>query len=174
VRVINAVESGNPESQDVLDASEMLADLGGVVALSCGILLVTLAPYLLTSRFASDLPLIQWLVFGWMVFYYPLALFVAASTNSFFETINPLNGLEIVKAHKSFYKFFFFYILISILIGGLVLVTLIKLLQSVSGSPTIVLLPIFVVLMMILGSLVFYSNLVVSYLIGRIKFKESF
>ena len=100
---------------------------------------------------------------------------VAASTNSFWATINPLNGLIEIQTHKSDYpKFFLCYIIICAVAGGAVLLSLVKFLQSVVGSPTLALLPLFIILMMILGALIFYSNLVLSYLIGRLRFKEPF
>lgn len=174
LRIINAVESRRLESTDVLDASEMLADLGETVALSCAILLIVGAPFLINLLFASDVPLIHWLSLGWAIFYYPLALTVAASSNSFWATINPLHGLEVIQTHKTVYpKFFLLYVLICAVIGGLVIGALVKFLQSISGSPGIVLLPIFIALMMVLGSVVFYSNLVISYLLGRMLFKAS-
>ena len=40
-----------------------------------------------------------------------------------------------------------------------------------AGSPVVALLPIFIVLMAVLGSAVFYGNLVIAYLIGRMEFK---
>jgi hypothetical protein len=173
VRIIRAVESGRSESKHLLDASEMLADLGETVALSCGILFITLAPYLLSLLLTRNAPFLQWSGFGWMLFYYPLALNVAAATNSFWGIINPLRGFEIIKAHRSIYpKFFFFYLLISATVGGLVLIPLVKFLQSISGSPVIALLPIFIILMILLGSVVFYGNLVIAYLVGRMEFKE--
>jgi hypothetical protein len=172
VRVIQACEAGRSERKHLLDASEMLADLGETVALSCGIIFITLAPYLLGLLFTRSAPFLQWLGFGWMVFYYPLALRIAAATNNFWEIINPLRGLEVIQTHKSAYpKFFFFYLLIPAVVGGSVLTTLVKSLQSVSGSPLIALLPLFIVLMTVLGSLVFYGNLVIAYLIGRMEFK---
>lgn len=173
LRVINRVETGRLDSKNLFDTSEMLADLGEIVAISCGILLITLGPYLISLLFAPSV--VSWLAFGWMIFYYPLALMTAASTNSFWATINPLNGFGEIQTHKSTYpKLFFFYVIICAVVGGLVLTVLVKFVQSLSSSPILALLPIFIVLMMVLGSLVFYSNLTVSYLIGRIKFKESY
>jgi hypothetical protein len=174
LRVINAVESRRLESADTLDVSEMLADLGETVALSCAILLIVSAPLLINLLFAPDVPFIHWLFLSWAIFYYPLALMVAASSNSFWATINPLNGLEVIQTHKTIYpRFFLLYVLICAVVGGLVIGALVKFLQSISGSPGILLLPIFIVLMMVLGSLIFYSNLVISYLLGRMLFKES-
>lgn len=54
LRVIEAVEAGRVESKNPLDASEMLADLGETVALSCGILLVALMPYLMSLLFTPN------------------------------------------------------------------------------------------------------------------------
>lgn len=173
LRIISAVGSGRRESRNLLDASEMLADVGATAALSCAILIVVLVPFLLTLRFAANVSVVQWLGIGWMIFSYPLALMGAASTNSFWETINPLHGIELIQAHKTFYpKFFSFYLFISFVVGGLVILVLVKFLQSIAGSPLFTLLPMFVVLMMVLGSLVFYANLAIAYLIGRMQFKE--
>jgi hypothetical protein len=175
LRVINAVGNGRRNFENVLDTSEMLADLGETVALSCAVLFITVAPYLISLLLMPNASLIHWLAFGWMVFYFPLALIVASSTNSFWATINPLNGVGEIQTYKSVYpKFFFYYIFICVIVGGLVFGTLFKLVQSVSGSPIFALLPIFIVVMMILGSLIFYSNLAISYLLGRMRFKESY
>lgn len=175
LRVINAVGSRRLNSTNVIDASETLADLGETVALSCAILLIVSAPLLISLLFAPDVPLIHWLSLGWAIFYYPLALSVAASSNSFWSTINPLDGLEVIRTHKTIYpKFFLLYVLICAIAGGLVIGAFVKFLQAISNSPGIVLLPIFIALMMILGSVVFYSNLVISFLLGRMLFKESY
>lgn len=173
LRVINAVETRRLSSKNVLDTTEIIADLGETVALCCGILFITVMPYLVSSLLMRGI--VSRLALCWMIFYYPLALMVAASSKSFWATINPASGLEEIQLHKSVYpKFFFFYILICVTVGALVLTVLAKFLQSISGSPTLALLPIFIVLMMVLGSLIFYSNLVLSYLIGRMRFKESY
>lgn len=174
LRIINAVTAGRQESKYLLDASEMLADLGETATLSCGILLISLIPYLLSIRFASGLVQVQWLGVGWMLFYYPVALMVAASTNGFWETLNPLNGLEVIHLHKAVYaKFFSFYLFLSVASGGLAITILVEVLQSISGSSLVALLPIFTLLMMVLGSLIFYANLAIAYSIGRMQFKES-
>lgn len=175
LRVISAVENGISENKDVLDTSEMLADLGETVALGCGVLLITVVPFLLAFTLALNPSIFRWVTFGWMIFYYPLALVVAATTGSFWAAINPSNGIREILMHTSGYqKFFTYYLLICAVTGGIVLTALIKTSELLAGSPIFSLPPVFIVLMMLLGPLIFYSNLVIAYLAGRVKFKKSF
>jgi hypothetical protein len=174
LRVINAVEIGKSENKSILDTIEMLADLGETVALGCGVLLITVVPFLLSFTFALNLAIFRWVTFGWMILYYPLALVVAATTGSFGATINPSNGIREILMYRSGYqKFFTFYLFVCAVTGGIVLTALRATSESLAGSPIVSLLPVFIVLMMFLGSMIFYSNLVVSYLAGRVKFKVS-
>jgi hypothetical protein len=174
LRVISAVESGISENKNILDTSELLADLGETVALGCGVLLITVVPFLLSFTPALNSSIFRWVTFGWMIFYYPLALVVAATTGSFWATINPSNGFrELLKHTSGYQKFFTFYLLICAVAGGIVLTALRKTSQLLAGSPIFSLLPVFILLMITLGPLIFYSNLVVAYLAGRVKFKGS-
>ena len=172
LRVINVVKMRGHGTKGVLDTSEMLADIGEIVASSCGILLSTMLPLLICLLFARRAPIGVWIAVGWLFFYYPPALILAASAHNLWEIINPLNGLKVIRAYQSGYsKFFIYYFVTSALVWGLIGTTFVDLLKSLSGNPVIAFLPISVVLMVILGAIVFYWNLIISYMIGRMEYK---
>jgi hypothetical protein len=151
-----------------------------VFSLSAAILLVTTGPLLLSWRFASNHPPVLALALCWLLCYYPLAVLVAGETQLFTATINPLTGLKAIgRIGGSYWKLFLMYLGLMGLtgaVGGTLLILVIPhhLLTGfgVIWLPVLNLL-IFLPLSIVLGLLVFYTNIVIAFLIGRTLFKSA-
>jgi len=147
-------------------------------SLSTAIMLVTTGPLLLSWRFASNHPPVLALALCWLLCYYPLAVLVAGETQLFTATINPLTGLNAIsRIGGSYWKLFLMYLgLIGLTgaLGGTILIGMIphNLLTGlgVIWLPVVNLL-IFLPLSIMLGLLIFYTNIVIAFLIGRTLFK---
>lgn len=173
IRVISLVEQGRSDSRNALGTSEMLADLGETVAIAAGVMLVTSTPFLVSILWSEVPALFGWLGIVWFFLYYPLALVVATSTNNFWAIINPLHGVREVQKYPAVYgKLFVFYLLVFGIMCAVVVIAIVMVVRAVSDSPSLGVLPIFILLMTVLGILIFYGNLVMSYMVGRVMFKE--
>jgi hypothetical protein len=157
---------------DLPDAAEFLADIGTVVTRACGILLAVVWPYLFIRAATPADSVLRWAALGWTIFYYPLALLVSATTDSFQATVNPVSGLTLLHRIKpARAAFFAFYLLICAGCGALVVAVWGAGGRIFSASPAPVMLVASMLSGAVSGSVVFYSNLAVSYLAGRTALK---
>jgi len=105
---------------------------------------------------------------------------VAGETQRFTATINPLTGLKAIsRIGGSYWRLFLIYLSLVGLIGaicGAILMVMIPY-DLLTGLGTIWLpvisLLIFLPLSIVLGLLIFYTNIVIAFLIGRALFKSS-
>ena len=149
-------------------------------SLSTAIMLVTTGPLLLSWRFASNHPPVVILALCWLLCYYPVAVLVAGDTQRFTATINPLTGLNAIsRIGGSYWKLFLMYLgligLTGALGGTILIVTIPHDLLTGLGTiwlPVINLLT-FLPLSIVLGLLIFYTNIVIAFLIGRALFKSA-
>jgi hypothetical protein len=178
--VISHIAAGRLSYKRVFDLTSLLADPQEMFSLSAAILLVTTGPLLLSWRFASNHPAVLAVALCWLLCYYPLAVLVAGETQLFTATINPLTGLKAIgRIGGSYWKLFLMYLGLMGLtgaVGGTLLILVIPhhLLMGlgVIWLPVLNLL-VFLPLSIVLGLLVFYTNIVIAFLIGRILFKSA-
>jgi hypothetical protein len=176
--VINHIAAGRLSYKRVFDLTSLLADPQEMFSLSTAIMLVTTGPLLLSWRFALNHPAVLLLALCWLLCYYPLAVLVAGETQLFTATINPLTGLHaIIRIGGNYWKLFLMYLgligLTGALGGAILIVTIPHDLLTGLGTiwlPVVNLL-IFLPLSIVLGLLIFYMNIVISFLIGRTLFK---
>jgi len=177
---IDHIAAGRQSYKHVFDLTSLLADLQEILSLSTAIMLVTTGPLLLSWRFASNHPPVLALALCWLLCYYPLAVLVAGETQRFTATINPLTGLKAIsRIGGSYWKLFLMYLgLIGLTgaLGGAILMVMIPY-DLLTGLGTIWLpvinLLIFLPLSIVLGLLIFYTNIVIAFLIGRALFKSA-
>ena len=176
--VINHIAAGRLSYRRVFDLTSLLADPQEMFSLSTAIMLVTTGPLLLSWRFASNHPPVLALALCWLLCYYPLAVLVAGETQLFTATINPLTGLNAIsRIGGSYWKLFLMYLgLIGLTgaLGGTILIVTIP--HDLLTGLGVIWLPvlnlfIFLPLSIVLGLLVFYTNIVIAFLIGRTLFK---
>jgi len=114
----------------------------------------------------------------WLLCYYPLAVLVAGETQRFTATINPLTGLNAIsRIGGSYWKLLLMYLgLIGLTgaLGGAILIVMIP--YDLLTGPGMIWLPvvnllIFLPLSIVLGLLVFYTHMVIAFLLGRTLFK---
>ena len=176
--VINHIAAGRLRSKLFFDLTSLLADPLETFSLSTAIMLVTTGPLVLSWRFASNLGPVLALALCWLLCYYPLAVLVAGETQLFTATINPLSGLNAIRRiGGNYWKLFLMYLgLIGLTgaLGGAILIAMVPL-NLLTGLGTIWLpvinLLIFLPLSIVLGLLIFYTNIVIAFLIGRTLFK---
>ena len=175
---IDHIAAGRLGYKHVFDLTSLLADLQETLSLSTAILLVTTGPLLLSWRFASNHPPVVILALCWLLCYYPLAVLVAGETQLFTATINPLTGLKAIsRIGGSYWKLFLMYLgLIGLTAMIAVAILMVTIPHNLLTGLGVIWLPvlnlfIFLPLSIVLGLLVFYTNIVIAFLIGRTLFK---
>ena len=92
---------------------------------------------------------------------------VAAITESFWTTINPIASISlIIRMRIVYWKSFFMYIFVSAAAAGIVREVI------VAVAPLQFNLPLYLILGVIIGPPVFYTNMVIASIMGRALFKR--
>jgi hypothetical protein len=167
--IIKRLETGRTDSNDVFDVGALLSEVWSVLRVGAAILLAITLPFIFSLQFGIESSLFQYIALSWMIFYYPIALLVAAISQSFWSTINPLVGLNaIVRLGNVYLKLLAMYLLMLPVVVVLMGILYKSIVPTGVNLLTII---IFVIAGIFIAPSFFYGNMVLASLLGRALFK---
>jgi hypothetical protein len=167
--IIKRLETGRTDSNDVFDVVALLSEVWSVLRVGAAILLAITLPFIFSLQFGIASSLFQYIALSWMIFYYPIALLIAAISQSFWSTINPLVGLNaIVRLGNVYLKLLAMYLLMLPVVVILMGVLYKSIVPTGVNLLTII---IFVIAGIFIAPPFFYGNMVLASLLGRALFK---
>jgi hypothetical protein len=167
--IIKRLETGRTDSNDVFDMVALLAEIWSVLRVGAAILLTIALPFIFSLQFGIASSLFQYIAFGWMIFYYPVALLAAAISQSFWSTINPLVGLNaVVRLGAVYFKLLAMYLLLFAVVVVLMAILAKSILPTGVNLLTII---IFAIAGIFIAPPFFYANMVLASMLGRVLFK---
>jgi hypothetical protein len=168
-QIIKCLETGRSDSDDLFDVVALFADILRVVRVSLAILLAIALPLVFGLQVGIQSAGFRYLSIGWMIFYYPIALLVAAISQSFWSTLNPLVGLNAIhKLGRDYFKLLAKYLAVIVVTSMVIWGLGISLLPASFNLLTLI---IFLLVGMVLAPPLFYANMVLASLLGRLLLK---
>jgi hypothetical protein len=167
--VIKRLETGSTDGHELFDVVRLLAEIWSAVRIAVAILLSVGWPLLLSMKFGGQSPALRYLAIAWMALYYPAALLIAAFTQSFWATLNPLVGFNaIVKLGSAYVKLLAMYLPVMLLAFAFIAAIAKSVLPEGFSIATLF---SFLLFGVIIAPPFFYANMVLASLLGRILFK---
>jgi hypothetical protein len=167
LRIIDQARGGGTDCNEIFDVTSLFSDLWDTVRMGSGILLSLGWLYAVGSLFGLSRATLIEVTAIWTVLTYPAVLAVAAITRGFWSTINPVLVLSMIfRMRGAYWKLFGLYLPVLGATGsGVVWIASSVLPQGVN-------LPVYLILGILAGPLMFYANMVIACLIGRALFKH--